>query len=204
MHRDMRLVSYFVFRVLLSESATVLRRAFEHGGVLTHLWKEPSKLDVFEDPKQHAPAFRCEVDKSIAKMLNSMGTAKRFSAMAMGQGATSLYKIFSNFYVHGGTQDGIKSLNLGPDPHTCTFAYRSDPSNENVMKELDLLRQGHQLLCCELVSLCLTHCTQTEEFMEASRILLRLVQTGENRTEEMETAVTQLLSTLREERISIQ
>lgn len=157
MHRDMRLVSYRALRGLFSVSATILRRALEDTGVLTHLWSDPTKLDSFEDPgrKQYVLAFRCEVDWRNNKALKKLGLSKRFAAMAAGKSATLLYKQLSEFHVHGGTPTQIRQLDLNLEPNACAFAFRIDANDEIIGEGLRFLRQGHQLLCCELVSLCL-------------------------------------------------
>ena len=200
MHRDMRLVAYLAFRGLVWESAVLLRRAFEHAGVLMHLWRDPRKLDAFEDPrgKQYTAAFRREADHRIAELPKEEGSSKRFAAMTAGQSATVLYDRLSEFLVHGRTPTRIAFMSLDPGPASCTFAFRGDPRDTRVGQELELLRQGHQLLCCEIVCLCLNYCPQIDEFVEAARILPSLSQTGPTRTPEMAAAVNHLLRLFRE------
>ena len=69
--RDLRLVPYLVLRGVASEASTALRRAFEHTGVLTHVWADPEKVDALEDTdsKDYDQAFRREIDARKAEMI---------------------------------------------------------------------------------------------------------------------------------------
>jgi hypothetical protein len=88
---DLRLVPYLVLRGLASEASTALRRAFEHTGVLSHIWTDPSKVDALDDQdsQEYQRAFRREVDERKAKTLKTAGTSKRFATMKLGRVAAA-------------------------------------------------------------------------------------------------------------------
>jgi hypothetical protein len=104
-NRDLRLVPYHVLRGIVSEASTALRRAFEHIGVLTHIWADPQKVDALDDTesKRYSQTFRWESDSRKVKALKALKTSKRFAAMKLGSVATLLYETLSKVDVHGGT-----------------------------------------------------------------------------------------------------
>jgi hypothetical protein len=194
-NRDLRLVPYLVLRGLASEASAPLRRAFEHAGVLSHIWTDPGKVDALNDTdsEEYKRAFRCEVDKRKAKALKASKTSKRSSTMKLGSVATLINDALSKFDVHGGTGHRFFSYTTEVTPFTCSFSVRPVPTSERMVQQIRLLTDGHKAVCGEMIALCADHAKRSDELSaaaEAHRILASV--TGEP-SPELKSQVAELL-----------
>lgn len=198
LHRDMRLVPYLALRGLLSDAGVALRRAFEHVGVVTHIWRDQSKLEALEDPDsdEYCTAFRREPNPVAAKALKLAGVAKRFSAMGAGSAATKLYERLSAFHVHGGTSRHLIGQELRPTAFTCSFYSRPVPDTDYVGQQLGILTDGHKLLSAEMMNLCVEYAEHSEDVRDAVQTLSVFAWQDNHQTPELLTAIQALLHQL--------
>lgn len=173
MKRDMCLVPYLVIRGLPSEAGMALRRAFEHAGVLAHIWNKPKKVEALQNvaSRDYLGAFRMEFDPNVNKSLKALGLTKRFEVMKFGAVAAKLYNVLSGFDVHGGTGREIESWSAKSAKHTCSFCSRSEIGTDILHHRLDILTSGHKLLCGELVGLTADFCDPSTALASAAKAL---------------------------------
>jgi phage-related protein len=176
MKRDMSLVPYLVIRGLASEAGMALRRAFEHTGVLTHIWKNPDKVETLRDvsSRDYCEAFKREFDPNAHKKLKALGLTKRFEAMLQGKAATKFYDALSGFDVHGGTAREIEAWTANAKRITCGFCARPELGSEILDHRLEILSSGHKVLCLELLNLVADYCAPSEDLAVAARPLQEL------------------------------
>ena len=201
LNRDMKIVPYLSIRGLLLEAGGALRRAYEHVGVLTHIWRDESKIESLDDPSgdQYCTSFRREPNSQKAKGLKEAGVSKRFASMQTGYGATILYDKLSTFDVHGGTGHRLLGQNFDLSEFTCSFCSRPMPNSDFVGQKLEILTEGHKLLCVEIISLCIDHGEKSEDLVAAVNALSMFKLKGTSRSTELLTAIRDLLSKLRSE-----
>jgi hypothetical protein len=153
--KDLGLVPYLVVRGLISEAGIAVRRNLEHMGVLAHFWQEPSKAQYLSDPdtRDFANAFVAEPDKNKASALKQQGVQKRFSANNMSTAMSDLYRITSEYFVHGGSPSQLVTAQIEPTQVSCMFLNRPDPLKEDLSPRLHLLANACELTCIELSTL---------------------------------------------------
>ena len=188
-------------RGLPSEAGVALRRAFEQTGVLTHIWRDPPKLDALDvDSPDYNRTFRREFDRQAEKELKAARISKRFSAMIFGPSAKKIYDYLSTHAVHGGTGRRLSTWTGEVTTNTCSFGSRPEPDSKDLQAQLDVLALGHQALCTEFNSLCLPRCKPTDRFLDESKALIDMAPSNEQpRTVAMQTRINSILSILREE-----
>ena len=194
-NRDLRLVPYLVLRGLASEGSAALRRAFEHAGVLSHIWTYPGKVDALNDAdsKEYAQAFRCEVNERKRKALTASNTSKRFSTMKLGSVATLIYAALSKFDVHGGTGHRFFSHTTEVTPFTCSFAMRPAPTSERMVQQTRFLTDGHKIVCGEVIALCADHAKRSDDLSAASDAYRILASVTGEPSPELKSQVAELL-----------
>ncbi|MGA2335008.1 MAG: hypothetical protein ABSG08_06495 [Terriglobales bacterium] len=199
-NRDLRLVPYLVIRGHSPEASGALRRAFEHLGVLTQIWKYPEKVDALEDSnsKKYREAFRWERDRAKQEALEKAGTSKRFEAMALGSVATLLYEKLSEFDVHGGTNRRFFAYSTEPGRFTCSLGQRIDPNRENFNSRLSMLVNGHKAICGELMRLCADYVERTEDLISAAEVYKIFASPAGEPTPELKSNIIDLLEKLRD------
>jgi len=197
--RDMGLVVYLTIRGLPSEAGMALRRAFEHIGVLTHIWRDPAKLEVFDDSESPAykEAFKYEPDPNLQKLLKAKGVAKRFDAMFISGVATKIYGILSGFSVHGGTIKRLAETGIDETTFACRLYKRPEVDDEKLGHQISILTQGHLLLCAELMRLCVEYGNKSDDLVEVFEYLKLLLPIEDNRSEMMQIQIRNLLEKLR-------
>lgn len=153
--RELRLVPYLVFRGLPTEAGNPLRRAYEDIGVLTHIWRDPKKLDALGSPQgaEYRRAFRVAT-AAEQKLLKEQGLNQRFSAMRSGKAAKDSYRVLSELYIHGGSGYRVFSEVSERGPLTCSFAHRPDVDGKEFAGTLTVLTESHKLICAEILGLC--------------------------------------------------
>jgi hypothetical protein len=84
--KDVALVPYLVFRGLLLEAGSALRRSMENVGLLAHLWHDPTKaaLLVNRGTKVFQEAFENEPNAKRREELKALGVKKRFEKVLNG------------------------------------------------------------------------------------------------------------------------
>ncbi len=197
--KDLSLVVYLVIRGLPSEAGTALRRAFEHFGVLAHIWHDPTKLDAFDNPESpsYSEAFKYESDPNARKLLKAKGIAKRFEAMSAANVATTIYGLLSGFSVHGGTKERISEIGIDATTLSCRFYTRPEVNSEKLGHQLWIFAQGHLLLCSEFIGLCARYGTKNDKLVEAFECLRPLLPIEDKRSKMMQEQVRCFLEKLR-------
>jgi hypothetical protein len=195
--KDISLISYFVIRGLISESGSILRRALEHAGVLTHFWSDPAKARALEDPDSDLfrDTFHRERCRQTAEDLKKRGVLKRFAQFsACAQPASLLYKLASEYDVHGGTPRQLVRTSLIPTRFSCAFHNRTE---EDLSSEVALLGGGCQILCFESLNLCTIAGVQSAEVAQGAYLLAGLLSSPNTRSVEFSQQVEALLNELR-------
>jgi hypothetical protein len=182
--RDLGLVPYLVVRGLIFSAGFLLRRSLESAGVLTHLWHDPSKAAHLGDPNggPFKNAFTSESNAKKAADLKAQGVQKRFAACTLGRLMSDLYRILSGFTVHGDSPKQLVGSELAPTAFSCMFINRPDPSDKSLAKDLEVLANGCEILCVEVVSV---HGTYSKKYGlhpskggEGGLLLTRLLERG--------------------------
>jgi hypothetical protein len=152
--KDICLTPYFVIRGLTSEAGSVIRRALEHLGVLTHLWYDPAKIRAIQDPdsNDYMDAFVRERNKPKAAALSAQGIRKRFEKCSLGNPISRLYEVFSEYNVHGGKLGNMAMGPLEPTGFSCAFVNRSEFAKME-QQQLLLIVSGVEILCIETAKL---------------------------------------------------
>jgi hypothetical protein len=130
--QDVRLVGYLSLRGLSMESSAVVRRTLEHLGVLAHFWHAPEKAKVpgeDGDSDSYKDAF---VNRNARAGFRGLkGAVKpRFAGLEEGSTVSTLYGLFSEFGVHGGSAksaldypgDNARSRQILPRDLRCSHA----------------------------------------------------------------------------------
>lgn len=198
--KDISLIPYLVLRGVTSEAGTVLRRALEHGGVLTHFWRDPSKVEALEKPsgKQYTAAFKKEFDRDLDRTLKASQVMKRFEAFStFGQPTSLLYRILSGYDVHGGTADQMLHSSLAPTELSCGLYNRAKVDGDTLSGQLELLTRGCEMLCAEVATLCGEFGEKSAETMAAGLMMAELLSAPGQSSPEMQVRVEQVLSDLR-------
>jgi hypothetical protein len=159
--RDLRLIPYFVLRGLGPEASVALRRAFEHVGVLAHVWARPEKVELLSssDREKYKRAFIWD------------GKPIRFAALKMPEVAYSLYSSLSELDIHGGTGARYFSYATEPSSIKCNFTHRIEPESEHMQQQLTLLANGHRSVNAELVGICADYAPPSDELEAVARTL---------------------------------
>jgi hypothetical protein len=152
--RDVLLIPYLVVRGAVSEAGFALRRSIENVGVLTHLWNEPANSAFLGSPDDQLfrKAFVWEADNKRRDDLRSRRIQKRFERSAMPEALSNLYALLSAFTVHGGSPAQLAAAQLEATPLSCALLNRPDPRSKDLLSELNLLGNGCEMLCIEVVS----------------------------------------------------
>jgi hypothetical protein len=124
-------------------------------GVLSHLWKDPSKAEHLSDPdtRAFANAFVAEPDRKQAGALKSKGIQKRFSASGMPNAMSDLYRLLSAYSVHGGSPKQLVNTQINPTRVSFMFLNRPDPLEETLTRDVEVLANGCEVICIELSTL---------------------------------------------------
>lgn len=196
--KDIGLISYLVVRGVLSEAGSVLRRTLEHTGVLTHFWYDPTKASVLQsdpDSRDFKEAFERERDKTIQDDLKTKGIKKRFASFSStgGVAATLLYKILSQYDVHGGTPANLLGASLGPTKLSCGFVNRAV---EDESRQIEVIGNGCGIVCLEIAYIHAVYGKKygvtPPEVGEGGRLLFELIS-----TDEMKNHIQNMLAQLR-------
>jgi hypothetical protein len=169
--RDINLACYLCLRGLVGEAGSVLRRALESVGVLSHLWQEPAKAAVLgaPDSSEFKEAFHRESRRERQEWLKQQKRLKRFEHLSLGEPASQLYALFSRFGVHGGAPDQLLMTSLIPTRFSCGFENRRESLSED---DFRLLANACQILCVEIAYLCGLFGDRRPRLREAGAIIL--------------------------------
>jgi hypothetical protein len=120
--------------------------------VLAHLWQDPTKADFLSDPGTGAfkQAFVAEVDKQKAANLKAKGIQKRFAVCNLGKPMSDLYRMLSMYSVHGGSPYQLITSQLAPTRVSCMLVNRTDPSEKDLTKDLEIFANSCEMLCVEI------------------------------------------------------
>lgn len=153
--KDLGLVPYLVMRGVIWDAGFAVRRSLENMGVLAHLWQDPSKGEYLSDPdtRAFANAFVAEPDRKQADTLKSKGIQKRFSASGMPNAMSDLYRLLSAYSVHGGSPKQLVNTQINPTRVSCMFLNRPDPLEEALIRDVEVLANGCEVICIELGTL---------------------------------------------------
>lgn len=188
LRRDINLVPYLALRGLLSEAGAVLRRGLKSTGVLTHIWRDPVKVEALDkgsDSREYRRAFRFD-----------SGVGTRFEAFGTSKAASKLYAVFSSFDVHGGSGDQLSRSSITPTEFSCSFINRREPHSEEVRGQFDLLNRGCEMVCLEVLAISADYGTRSTEMTNAIQDLLLLVEASADVRPGMDERVRTLLTEL--------
>jgi hypothetical protein len=203
--KDIYLIPYLVVRGVLSEAGSVLRRTLEHTGVLTHFWYDPTKAAALQcnpDSRDFKEAFERERDKITQDALKAKGIKKRFASFSStgGVAATLLYKILSQYDVHGGTPANLLSASLGPTKLSCGFVNRAV---EDESRQIEVIGNGCGIVCLEIAYIHAAYGKKygvtPPEVGEGGRLLFELIS-----PDEMKNYIQDMLAQLRGEVTELQ
>ena len=177
--RDVGLIPLLVIEGLHQEAGSPTRRCLENIGVLTQLWADPSKAAFLDNPqgKSFKEAFIYEPDQERRRQQTAKRTAKRFSAFqsSAGEMATELYRLVSNYDIHGGQPEGLVKTPIEPSPSSCSFVNRHDPSDAMTIQSIDLVSKGVQMTLIEFSFLVGKYGTKSSELLKAGRRFVSLL-----------------------------
>lgn len=156
--RDLGLIPYLVVRGIIWDAGFAVRRSLENAGVLAHLWAEPSKARLLNDPEtgDFKNAFIAEPNKTRAAELRSKGVQKRFAACSLAQSMSDLYRMLSAYSIHGGAPHHMVHAEVKPTRQSCMFVNRPDPTARDLAQDLALFAAASEILCVEI---CFVHGT---------------------------------------------
>ena len=151
--KDLSLVSYLAVRGLVSEAGFAVRRSLEHAGVLAHLWQDPTKAAFLSSPEDEdfRRAFVWEADKDRRAELKVRGIRKRFAPCTLAKAMSQLYSILSAYTVHGGSPNQLVTSEIMPTRLSCMLVNRPDPFVKDLTRDLEILGNGCEMLCVEVV-----------------------------------------------------
>lgn len=153
--RDLGLIPYLAVRGLVWEAGTAARRGLENVGLLAHLWREPAKAAFLDEPESRdfRNAFINESNKDAARELKARSVQKRFSASISDQALSQLYRILSEFSVHGASPSQLATTTKAPTRLSCMFVNRPDPTVAALGADLETFGNACEMLCLEAATI---------------------------------------------------